>query len=78
MDRNHTTASNSGESQKCVIFLHGKPLATGSGHNTTTARQNAATKGLIRLQEGSSLLKRVCNCTITSRRNKKTEEDDST
>ncbi|KAG2220792.1 hypothetical protein INT45_012461, partial [Circinella minor] len=75
--RNHTTASTSGESQKCVIFLHGKPLATGAGHNKTSARQDAATKGLLRLQEDPGLLKRVCNCTITSCRNKKFEEEEN-
>ncbi|KAG2217031.1 hypothetical protein INT45_003987 [Circinella minor] len=76
MLRNHTTLSTSADSQKCVIFLHDKPLATGSADNVKAARRNAAAKASLRLEEDPGLLKAICNCSITSRRNKKLEEYD--
>ncbi|KAI9264913.1 hypothetical protein BDA99DRAFT_536411 [Phascolomyces articulosus] len=76
MLRNHTTLSTAADSQKCVIFLHDKPLATGAADNVKAARRNAATKASLRLEEDPTLLSKICNCTITTRRNKKLEGDD--
>ncbi|KAI8136903.1 hypothetical protein BJV82DRAFT_718564 [Fennellomyces sp. T-0311] len=76
MLRNHTTSSTAADSQKCVIFLHDKPLATGAADNIKAARRNAATKASLRLEEDPDLLAKICNCSIISRRNKKHEDDD--
>ena len=56
--------------------MHDKPLATGSADNVKAARRNAAAKASLRLKEDPGLLKGVCNCSITARRNKKLEEYD--
>ena len=76
INSNHTTLSTAADSQKCVIFLHDKPLATGASDNIKAARRNAATKASLRLEEEPGLLDKICNCSITSRRNNKREEDD--
>jgi hypothetical protein len=52
-------------SQKCVIFLHGKPLANGADSNIKIARRHAATKGLKRLKDEAGLLESICNCKIS-------------
>ncbi|KAI9494240.1 hypothetical protein BDB00DRAFT_928356 [Zychaea mexicana] len=73
---NHTTSSSAADSQKCVIFLHEKPLATGSADNVKAARRNAATRASQRLVDEPDLLAKICNCTITTRRKKREEEYD--
>ena len=63
--RNHGTGDTGPESQKCVIFLHDKPLACGSDWNIKTARRHAATKASQRLQDEPGLLESICNCRVS-------------
>lgn len=63
--RNHGSGETGPESQKCVIFLHDKPLATGSDWNIKTARRHAATKASQRLEDEPGLLESICNCRVS-------------
>jgi hypothetical protein len=63
--RNHGSGETGPESQKCVIFLHDKPLACGSDWNIKTARRHAATKASQRLEDEPNLLESVCNCRVS-------------
>lgn len=63
--RNHGSGETGPESQKCVIFLHDKPLACGSDWNIKTARRHAATKASQRLLDEPNLLESVCNCRVS-------------
>lgn len=63
--RNHCTGDTGPDSQKCVIFLHDKPLACGSDWNIKTARRHAATKAMQRLEDDPTLLESVCNCRVS-------------
>lgn len=63
--RNHGSGETGPESQKCVIFLHDKPLATGSDWNIKTARRHAATKASQRLADEPGLLESICNCRVS-------------
>ncbi|CEG78493.1 Putative Dicer-2 protein [Rhizopus microsporus] len=65
MLRNHTTGSTGSESQKCVMFLHDKPLACGADWNIKVARRHAAEKAYERLIDEPELLETVCNCRIS-------------
>ncbi|CAO3657285.1 unnamed protein product [Mucor hiemalis] len=65
MLRNHGSGNVGPESQKCVVFLHDKPLACGSDWNIKTARRHAATKASQRLEEEPGLLESVCNCRVS-------------
>ncbi|GAA5800244.1 hypothetical protein HPULCUR_005669 [Helicostylum pulchrum] len=65
MLRNHGSGETGPESQKCVIFLHDKPLACGSDWNIKTARRHAATKASQRLLDEPNLLESVCNCRVS-------------
>ncbi|CAO3607529.1 unnamed protein product [Mucor fragilis] len=65
MLRNHGSGETGPESQKCVIFLHDKPLATGSDWNIKTARRHAATKASQRLEDEPGLLESICNCRVS-------------
>ncbi|KAI7863327.1 dicer-2 protein [Spinellus fusiger] len=67
MLRNHTTTGTGPTSQKCVIFLHEKPLACGAGDNVKAARRAAAHKANQRLEDEPELLMRICNCSIHMR-----------
>lgn len=71
MHRNFTTESNAHDSQKCVIFLHDQPLASGSSDNVKAARRNAATKAVARLQDDPEIVNRICDCGILRRKRKK-------
>ncbi|ORY95656.1 dicer-2 protein [Syncephalastrum racemosum] len=74
--RNHITTSSAANSQRCVIFLHDQPLATGAADNIKAARRDAATKASLRLAEDPGLLERVCNCKILNRKRKTTDDSD--
>ncbi|KAI9317068.1 dicer-2 protein [Dichotomocladium elegans] len=76
MLRNFTSESNAKDSQKCVIFLHDQPLASGSSDNIKAARRNAATKANLRLEEDPDLVERVCDCGILDRRRNKAYVED--
>ncbi|KAI8384572.1 dicer-2 protein [Radiomyces spectabilis] len=62
MFRNHTSTGTDENSQKCVIFLHDKPLACGSSDNLKEARKKAAEKANLRLEEEPDLFDLYCNC----------------
>lgn len=65
LHRNHCTGETGPHSQKCVIFLHNKPLACGSDWNIKTARRHAATKAMERLEDEPTLLETVCDCRVS-------------
>lgn len=70
------TSSTAADSQRCVIFLHDQPLATGAADNIKAARRNAATKASLRLEEDPGLLERVCNCQILNRKREVKDDAD--
>ncbi|KAI8093080.1 dicer-2 protein [Halteromyces radiatus] len=77
--RNVTTSSADNAIQKCVIFLHDKPFATGASENIKVARRQAAERALQRLEDEPDILDRVCNCGIIRQRkeqNMALEEED--
>ncbi|KAF7723707.1 Dicer-like protein 1 [Apophysomyces ossiformis] len=76
MLRNHTTSGTGPESQKCVIFLHDKPLACGAADNVKAARRVAAAKANLRLEEEPGLLEQICNCSIRAKKRALEEEDE--
>ncbi|KAI8991530.1 dicer-2 protein [Mycotypha africana] len=77
MLRNHSTGETGPNSQKCVIFLHGKPLACGSDWNIKIARRFAAAKGYQRLMDDPTLLDRVCDCRVhLNKQNKYYDDED--
>lgn len=63
--RNVTSSGTGPTSQKCVIFLHDKPFATGASDNIKLARRQAAERALERLKDDTDILERVCDCGIT-------------
>ncbi|ORX55708.1 hypothetical protein DM01DRAFT_1335102 [Hesseltinella vesiculosa] len=48
----------------CVVFLHGKPFASGCSDNFKAARREAAGSALARLDDDPDLLDRICDCGI--------------
>ncbi|CAO3609869.1 unnamed protein product [Cunninghamella echinulata] len=64
MIRNVTSSGTGGNSQKCVIFLHDKPFATGASDNVKPARRQAAERALERLKDDPYILERICDCGI--------------
>ncbi|CAO3597959.1 unnamed protein product [Absidia cylindrospora] len=64
MLRNVTTSSTAATGQKCVIFLHDKPFASGSSDNIKVARREAAERALKRVEDEPGLLEKVCNCGV--------------
>ncbi|KAI8070951.1 hypothetical protein BC940DRAFT_253249 [Gongronella butleri] len=65
MLRNVSTATSEKDmdnTQQCVVFLHGKPFASGCSDNFKAARREAADKALKRLKDDPDVMLAVCDC----------------
>ncbi|KAG2171419.1 hypothetical protein INT43_009080 [Umbelopsis isabellina] len=63
--RNHCTKREDKMSQKCVIFLHAKPIASAASHNIREARKQAAIHAIAYLEDNLSIIPHLCDCNIT-------------
>jgi hypothetical protein len=52
-------------SQKCVIFLHAKPIASAASHNIREARKQAAIHAIAYLEDNLTIISDLCDCNIT-------------
>ncbi|KAI8065560.1 hypothetical protein BC940DRAFT_241014, partial [Gongronella butleri] len=57
-----TSKNDTASTQQCVVFLHGKPFASGCSDNFKAARREAAEKTLKRLNDYPDALRAVCDC----------------
>ncbi|CAM0138922.1 unnamed protein product [Umbelopsis sp. WA50703] len=63
--RNHCTKREDKMSQKCVIFLHAKPIASAASHNIREARKQAAIHAIAYLEDNLTIISDLCDCNIT-------------
>ncbi|KAI9283954.1 hypothetical protein BC943DRAFT_294415 [Umbelopsis sp. AD052] len=63
--RNHSTKGEDSSSQKCIIFLHNKPIASASSHNIREARKQAATNAIAFLEANLHVIPELCDCGIS-------------
>lgn len=51
-------------SQKCVVFLHNKAIASASSHNIREARKQAAVHAIAYLEDNLHIIPDLCDCGV--------------
>jgi len=62
--RNHCTKRDDNMSQKCVVFLHNKAIASASSHNIREARKQAAVHAIAYLEDNLHIIPDLCDCGV--------------
>jgi hypothetical protein len=75
LNRNHNTKGEDSNSQKCIIFLHNKPIASASSHNIREARKQAAVNAIAFLEANLHVIPELCDCGVSELQ---TDEEDDT
>lgn len=76
LNRNHCTKREDKTSQKCVIFLHNKAIASASSHNIKEARKQAAIHAIAYLEDNLHIIPDLCDCGIQQLESDAGEEEE--
>jgi hypothetical protein len=76
LNRNHNTKGEDSNSQKCIIFLHNKPIASASSHNIREARKQAAVNAIAFLEANLHVIAELCDCGISELQSDVEEDTD--